>query len=168
MAKEVEKVAPAKPKFPMIRPQDIQIDPGLVFRRIEIRLPKPGPNEKEIRPVDFHERPTELWSKVQADRNKPLRRFDEVRIIGCNEDWIINNALVLEADDKKVTFGKYVTIELDGPDQTWHDDDVTIAYEGGMKFTVRNKQTNAVLLSGFDKLEIAQSEYHRSLGKRVA
>jgi hypothetical protein len=169
MAKdEAEKVAPTKPRFPLIKPQHVEIDAGLFFRRVQIKLPKPVGEETAIKPVDLHEYPTELWSKVQMDRNKPLRRFDEVRIIAHDESWIINNALVMDADDKKVQFAKYVTIELAVPDQVWSDDDVTIAYDGAMKYVVRSKRTGAVLMSGFDKLEIAQSEYIRSLGKRVA
>ena len=168
MAKEVEKVAATKPRFPLIRPSCIEIDSGLYFRRVQIKLPAPVGEEVAIRPIDLHERPAELWGKVMADRNKPLIRFDECRIVAADESWILPSALVLQADYERVVFHKFSAIELDVPDATWSDETVRIAFEGGMKFVVRSKQTGAILLSGFDKLEVAQSEYYRSQGKKVA
>ena len=93
------------PRFPTIKPEHVKHDPSQYFRRVLIKLPKPvGDDETAIKPVDLHERPGELWSSVQKDRHAPLRRFDEVRIIAHDESWIINSALVTEADDKKVVF----------------------------------------------------------------
>lgn len=164
---ETVTAAPAKPKFPIIKPGDVKHDPGQYFRRVLIRLPAPGADETAIKHSDIHENPGVLWTSVQKDRHVPLRRFDEVRIIAHDESWIINSALVTEADDKKVVFSKYATVELTVPTETWSDGEASISYEGGMRFTVRNK-AGAILSQGFDKLEIARNEYLRTQPRKIA
>jgi hypothetical protein len=157
----------AKPmKYPQLKPQHVMLDPGQYFRRALIKLPKPMPGELEINPIDIFEQPN-LWTAIQASRNSPLMKLDDVRIVGADEGWFIDTTIV-EADDKVVKFKKAPVTELPAPFQSWQDEHVTIVYEGAQKFVTRNKATNAVVASGHTSIDAAKSEYLKNQPKRVA
>jgi hypothetical protein len=162
------------PRFPAIKARNIFIDAGLYFRRVLIKLPQPGTGEVGIRPLDLFEHSGAsdaagpgLWTTVQADRNVPLRKLDDVRVMAHDESWYIDSTIV-EADDKIVKFKKAPVIELAVPGQMWADDVVEIFFDGAQKYTVRNKASGAVLMYGYEKLELAKAAYMQSLPKRHA
>jgi hypothetical protein len=167
-------VAPSKPKFPAIKAKNIFIDAGLYFRRVLIRLPKPSPGETEIRAIDLFEHSGAsdaagpgLWTVVQADRNTPLRKLDDVRVLAHDESWFVDTK-ILYADDKRVTFAKGPVVEMPVPDQMWADDTVEIFFDGAMKYVVKNKASGAVMMHGFERLELAKAEWQKTQPKRVA
>src|SRR5262245_38659822 len=160
--KEAQAAVPAvkPPKYPTIRPTDVMLDPGQVFRRVMVKLPKPMPNELEIKPLDIFEQPS-LWTSIQSSRNSPVMVLDDVRIVASDASWYIDTT-VIAIDDKTVQFRKAPVTELPTPTQNWQDENVTIVFEGQQKFVTRNKATGAIVASGHTSLEIAKNEYMKN------
>ena len=164
MAKEPAKsgASPSERTIPPIKASNVHADPSQYFRRIEVRVPA------GVTVQDLHDYPEKLWSAVQDHPNTALRRFDEVRVIAHDESWMIADAIVTDADTKRVVLDFKRIVQLGGRHETFEDDKFRIFFDGPDGFVVERKADHVRMLKGFATVEQAKSEMFKNLYPRAA
>ena len=91
-----EAAASAEPidaPVPTVEPRNVNIDPGLHFRHVLVRLPK-GMIGDDLRNP-------KIWRRVQAVRQSALIKFDRLLLVAFDESWaceaIVKHATNTEA-----------------------------------------------------------------------
>lgn len=158
MAREVAVKTNTGPReVPAIKPANVQIEAGLHGRAVQVRLPA-GVNAQ-----DLHDWPARLWSAVQENSTKALRRFDDVRLIGHDETFLIPDAIVTDADGKSATLDFKRIVQLPNRNETFEDENYRIYFDGPDRFVIDRKSDRERLLTGFANVEQAKAEMHRAL-----
>lgn len=158
--KEKPEAVPEVQKPKMISVANVTINQdGFAFRSIAVRLPV-GMTADDLRSAG-------IWTMVQGNPGKSLRRHDHLYLIGFTDDWAVE-ALVTDANAMDATIAIQKVISFESKTKSLFKDDTYSVEWNGSGFYVRRVKDGQSVTSPVHTEELAIRDLRQLYPRRVA